>query len=160
MYPDHQGDPMSEPSTHEREREAPGAVEQLARDDVARKRFLTMAGKRMGAGAAAAGLGAFIAACGSSSSSSSSSAAGTTSASAAATTSSSASSSPDLAIVNFALTLEYLETDFYQVKGASVGLSSAIKPIAKAFGEEESEHVSALIAAIKPPRSAFSRTCR
>ncbi len=47
-----------------------GVVEQLARDDVERKRFLKMAGKRMGAGAAATGLAAFIAACGSSSKSS------------------------------------------------------------------------------------------
>src|ERR1700689_4339982 len=48
-----------------------GVVEMLARDDVERKRFLKMAGKRMGAGAAATGLAAFIAACGSSSKSSS-----------------------------------------------------------------------------------------
>jgi hypothetical protein len=33
-----------------------GVVEQLARDDVERKRFLKMAGKTMGSGAAAGGL--------------------------------------------------------------------------------------------------------
>ncbi|MGI9185313.1 MAG: hypothetical protein ACR2GZ_10195, partial [Solirubrobacteraceae bacterium] len=47
-----------------------GAVERLVRDDVERKKFLKMAGKRMGAGAAATSLAAFVAACGSSSSSS------------------------------------------------------------------------------------------
>ena len=47
-------------------------MEALARDDVERKKFLTMAGRKIGAGAAATGLAAFIAACGSSSSSSSS----------------------------------------------------------------------------------------
>ena len=41
-----------------------GAVEQLARDDLERKRFLTMAGRSIGTVAAASGLAAFIAACG------------------------------------------------------------------------------------------------
>jgi hypothetical protein len=103
---------MTGPTNHEGDRPTTGVVEQLARDDVERKRFLTMAGKRMGGGAA---LGAFIAACGSSSSSSSSAAGTSTSSSgaAAATTSSgSSSSSPDLAIVNYALTLEYVVKPF------------------------------------------------
>jgi hypothetical protein len=106
---------MTEPTNHEGDRPTTGVVEQLARDDVERKRFLTMAGKRMGGGAAATALGAFIAACGSSSSSSSSAAGTSTSSSgaAAATTSSgSSSSSPDLAIVNYALTLEYVVKPF------------------------------------------------
>ena len=60
-----------------------------------------------------------------------------------------AGSTGDLAILNFALTLEYLESDFYQVKGKSVGLSGQAKSVAKSFGDEEAEHVAALTAAIK-----------
>ena len=56
--------------------------------------------------------------------------------------------SSDLDILNFALTLEYLEADFYQVKGKTVGLSGQAKSVAKSFGEEEAEHVAALTKAI------------
>jgi rubrerythrin len=54
----------------------------------------------------------------------------------------------DVDILNFALTLEYLETDFYTVKGKQVGLSGRAKTYAKQFGEEERAHVTALQAAI------------
>ncbi len=54
----------------------------------------------------------------------------------------------DLDILNFALTLEYLETDFYKVKGSQVGLSGEAQRLAKLFGDEEAEHVSALTKAI------------
>jgi len=54
----------------------------------------------------------------------------------------------DLDILNFALTLEYLETDFYQSKGKSVGLSGQAKALATSFGDEEAEHVAALTKAI------------
>jgi hypothetical protein len=57
--------------------------------------------------------------------------------------------SGDVEILNFALTLEYLETDFYTVKGKQVGLSGQAKAYAEQFGKEESQHVAALIAAIK-----------
>ena len=60
-----------------------------------------------------------------------------------------ATDTSDIAILNFALTLEYLETAFYQDKGTKVGLSGQAKSIAKAFGAEEAEHVSALTSAIK-----------
>ena len=62
---------MTQPITAEADQPVDGVVKRLARDDLERKNFLKMAGKRMGAGAAATGLAAFIAACGSSSSSSS-----------------------------------------------------------------------------------------
>jgi hypothetical protein len=60
-----------------------------------------------------------------------------------------ASGTGDVDILNFALTLEYLETDFYQSKGPQVGLSGLAKHYADSFGAEEAEHVSALTAAIK-----------
>jgi hypothetical protein len=55
--------------------------------------------------------------------------------------------STDVDILNFALTLEYLETAFYE-KGKTVGLSGQAKSLAKSFGEEEAEHVAALMKAI------------
>jgi hypothetical protein len=60
-----------------------------------------------------------------------------------------ATAASDLDILNFALTLEYLETNFYQVKAKAVGLGGAAKSLANTFGSEEAEHVSALTAAIK-----------
>jgi Ferritin-like domain len=55
----------------------------------------------------------------------------------------------DVEILNFALTLEYLEADFYNVKGKTVGLKGQAKSYAKMFGEEEADHVNALTATIK-----------
>lgn len=60
-----------------------------------------------------------------------------------------AGASGDIDILNFALTLEYLETDFYKVKGKSVGLSGEAKTLATLFGDEEAQHVAALTTAIK-----------
>jgi hypothetical protein len=55
----------------------------------------------------------------------------------------------DVEILNFALTLEYLESAFYNEKGKTVGLKGTAKSYAKTFGEQEADHVNALTALLK-----------
>jgi hypothetical protein len=124
-----------------------GVVDELVRDDVERKKFLKMAGRTMGAGAAATALGAFIAACGGSSSGSSmSSSAGSSPAAAAPATSTGTGPGGhgDLAIVNYALTLEYLESQFYDKVGRSGLFNGKTLATLRSFGAEEHQHVLAL----------------
>jgi hypothetical protein len=135
---------MMDSSPSDGTRPGPGAVEQLARDDVERKRFLRMAGKRLGTTAAAGGLAAFIAACGSSSSSSTQSSASAAGGSTASSSSSASASTGDLGIVNYALTLEYLESQFYAKVIKSGLFSGKTLSVLKSFGAEEAEHVIAL----------------
>jgi rubrerythrin len=119
-----------------------GIVERLVRDDSDRKRFLKMAGS-----AGAASFGAFVlAACGSSKKSS-------TAATAAASTTptgsaSTGSATGDVAILNYALTLEYLETEFYSKVIAAKLFNGAVGALLKEFGAQEESHVTALKAAV------------
>jgi rubrerythrin len=118
-----------------------GIVERLVRDDVDRKRFLKVAG-----GAGAASFGAFVlAACGSSSSKTASTAA----APATTATSETTGNRGDLAILNYALTLEYLETAFYEKVVASGFFNGKVANLIKDFGNQEASHVAALKAAVE-----------
>ncbi len=113
---------MNGPAMSENAQPTESVVARLARDDCERRKFLTMAGRPIGAAAAATSLAAFISACGGSSSSSGS----------------------DLKIVNYALTLEYLETAFYSKVVKSGLFHGKVLSVLKTFGHEEHEHVLAL----------------
>jgi rubrerythrin len=117
------------------------ALQELARDDSSRKKFLKMAG---GAGAAGA-FSMFLAACGSDKkdkTTSSSASGGTTSSSSAG------SAKGDLAIVNYALTLEYLEADFYKKAAASGLFKGSDLETIKQLADTEQQHVDALTATV------------
>jgi hypothetical protein len=129
---------MSDPGTSTPDRPE-GAVIELASDDVERKKFLRMAARTIGGAAAASGLAAFIAACGGSSTKTASTAA------APAARTKSSSSSGDLGIVNYALTLEHLEAQFYDKVAASGLFSGPTLATLKMFGAEEHGHVAALM---------------
>ncbi len=60
-----------------------------------------------------------------------------------------ATATTDVDILNFALTLEYLETAFYTVKAKSLKLSGPTRAIAAEFGDQEMQHVAALTKAIQ-----------
>jgi Ferritin-like domain len=59
------------------------------------------------------------------------------------------SGSGDIEILNFALTLEYLESTFYKEAQQKVKLSGDVKSLAKLIGGDEDQHVAALMTAIK-----------
>jgi rubrerythrin len=55
----------------------------------------------------------------------------------------------DVDILNFALTLEYLEAAFYEEALSKAGLSGDAKSLAQEIGDHEKQHVDALTGAIK-----------
>jgi rubrerythrin len=131
---------MSGPPNQESSQQPVGLVERLVRDDVDRKRFLRLAGT-----GAAASFGSFVlAACGSSSKKSTTAAVTSTGAS----TGSSPAGGGDVGIANYALTLEYLETEFYEKVVASRLFSGKSASLIKSFGEQEKTHVEALKGAV------------
>jgi rubrerythrin len=130
---------MPTPSDPEGSIVTDSALRELADDPSSRKRFFKMLG---GAGAVSA-ASVLLAACGDDSKDSSGSAAG-------ATTMAAGDNTSDLKIVNYALTLEYLEAEFYkEVLESGVIKDRKIGDLAKSIQEHEQEHVDALKATAK-----------
>jgi hypothetical protein len=130
---------VSPPSAEDRD-----VLERVTADPVSRRRFLTLAG---GSGAAAA----FLVACGDDEESTS-----PTSDAMDSQTNDPGGNNPlaqfgegDIGIVNYALTLEYLEAAFYADVIKSGLFSGKDLALIKEIGQNENEHVTALTAAVK-----------
>jgi hypothetical protein len=122
-----------------------GIVEELVRDDFGRKKFLKAVGT-----AGAASFGAFVlAACGSSSSTTTTKTSTPTPAPTPAGASVPASfGSGDVGILNYALTLEYLEDQFYAKVVAAKLFSGAVGSLVSEFAYQEVQHVAAIHATV------------
>jgi rubrerythrin len=133
-----------------------GAVRELSEDAASRKRFLKMVG---GAGAVSA-FSIFLAACGEDEESESGASGGSTT---ETQSDMGSGGGGDLEIVQYALTLEHLETDFYNaVLDSGVIKDKALGKVATMIRDNEQEHVDALTATVKQlggkperPRTTF-----
>ncbi len=116
----------------------PSALSRVASDPVSRRKLLAVTG-------GSTALAAFLAACGSDSDSTTS----TMTTSGGGATGTEKFGKGDVGILNYALTLEYLETAFYEdVVKSGLFKGSDLATIRK-FGSEEAEHVAALTGFVK-----------
>jgi hypothetical protein len=120
----------------------PSAVEELARDPASRRRFMS----GLGGAAAASSFAVFLAACGSSKKDRLTP--GGSNAKTGAGVGTDRYGPGDIGIAIYALTLEYIETDFYAKAIASGQLSGRVLQLANHFASQESQHVQALEAFI------------
>jgi rubrerythrin len=130
---------MSELDQRSSERQPPAgsAIARLVKDPVSRRKFMAVGGSSTLAAA-------FLAACGGGGSSSTT----TTTASKPMNNGKESETEQfgkgDIGILNYALTLEYLETAFYEEVGKSGLFKGEELAVLKKFGSEEKQHVEAL----------------
>jgi rubrerythrin len=122
---------------------APSALAELRDDPSSRKRFL----KAVGGTSVAGALSVLIAACGGKPKAEPTP--GGSDPNTAAGTGTDRYGKGDLGIVRFAVTLEYVEVDFYKQAVASGKLSGRALELAKRFLRQEQQHVQALEGAIR-----------
>jgi rubrerythrin len=135
--------PELDDRSSERKPPARSAIARLAQDPVSRRKFMAVGG--------GTSLAAFLAACGGGGSSSSTT---TTTTESKPTNNGKESETEqfgkgDIGILNYALTLEYLETVFYEEVVKSGLFKGAEHAVLKKFGSEEAEHVTALSGTVK-----------
>jgi hypothetical protein len=118
------------------------AVRRIAADPVSRRRFFAVSG---GTAASAA----LLAACGDDEESTGSSSTTSTTTSSTGESETAQFGEGDLGIVNYALTLEYLEAGFYAAVADSGLFKGDDLALIKQIGEVEQQHVDALIATAK-----------
>jgi rubrerythrin len=141
---DRKGLSMKQSSTREPGDGQNGALDQLAREDGdSRAQFLKMAG----VGAAGA-LAIFVAACGGDDEEEPAPSGGGES-SGGDSGGGGGGSQGDIDIVNYALTLEFLEADFYQQVLDSGEVTGPPAEVAKLIAETEQAHVEALMATVQ-----------
>jgi rubrerythrin len=134
--------PDLEQRSTERKPPTRNAIARLAQDPVSRRKFMAVGG--------GTSLVAFLAACGGGGSSS-----GTTTMAQSKPMNSGGESETaqfgkgDIGILNYALTLEYLETVFYEEVVKSGLFKGKELAVLKKFGSEESQHVEALSGTVK-----------
>jgi len=132
---------MNESTTRAPHEDERSALDELRQEPGSRAQFLKMVG---GAGAVGA-LSVLIAACGGDDEESTSSSGGSSS-----KPSGGGASKQDIEIVNYALTLEYLEADFYQkVLDSGEVKDKKVGEVAMEIAENEQEHVAALTATVE-----------
>ncbi len=123
----------------------PSALDRVTKDSMSRRRFMALAG-----GGGAASFSLLLAACGSDDKDGTTTSESTMGGSTAGGASVPASfGKGDLGIVNYALTLEYLEAAFYADVAKSGLFKGADLALIKEIGQNEKEHVQALTAASK-----------
>ena len=139
------GSKLAEPAAPDKAREGDELIT-LDTDPTSRKRFLKMAGG-VGAGGM---LAAFLAACGEEEKSSSAAAPAPAKEMKGGSAANSQFGKGDLGILNYALTLEFLEAQFYAdvIKSGKV-TDKQIAAVATEIRKNEDEHVDALTQAVK-----------